>query len=399
VASGGDSGLPPEASADVEALEGCPAERPDSSIAEYGGADAGGEVSEAPGIQFFGRWDFPDGGEPTGSWGDIYLKARFEGTSVGIVIDDAKAYALGNEYEYSVDGAPLATLVTEGAAVYPLASGLADGAHTLELYRRTEGLYGETLIGGLVLDPGKQVLVPPPRPSRRIEIIGDSISAGYGNDGSWSNSSTTEDGYMAFGPQLARLFGAEWSVIAHSGRGLYKNLGEIAPYVQPHMPDEFKLIQYLDSDNVPAPSMPDTYWSFRASKPDVVIIELGTNDFAEPPPFPAEADFVAAYRSFLTFLRGVYPNAEIFCLGTFVPETGYYVGEWQQCNAYICEAASDQNDAGDSRVHCVNPCADSPGGWLPDASDYIGDGTHPTAAGDTIIANHLHDIIAPVMGW
>ncbi len=243
------------------------------------------------------------------------------------------------------------------------------------------------------------VLVPPPRPARRIEIIGDSISAGYGDEGMSGNSSATQNGYMAFGPQLARLFGAEWSVVAHSGRGLYRNLGESAPFVQPHMPDEFKLIQFLDSDQLPSPGMPDTFWSFGSWKPDLVVIELGTNDFAQPPPLPAEADFVAAYRTFLTFLRGVYPAAELFCLGTFVPETGYFVGDWQACNQYICEAARDQNTAGDSRVHCIDPCADSPAGWLPDASDYIGDWTHPTVAGHTVIANHLYDVIAPIMGW
>jgi hypothetical protein len=50
------------------------------------------------------------------------------------------------------------------------------------------------------------------------------------------------------------------------------------------------------------------------------------------------------------------------------------------------------------RVHCVDPCAASPAGWFPDASDYVGDWTHPTVVGHTIIANRLRDTIAPVMG-
>jgi lysophospholipase L1-like esterase len=160
------------------------------------------------------------------------------------------------------------------------------------------------------------------------------------------------------------------------------------------VPDEFTLIQFLNALTMPAAGTPGTFWNFDTWKPDVVIIELGTNDVAEWPTAPPEADFVAAYRAFLTVLHQVYPDAHIFCLGTFVPENGD--PKWQQCNQSICEAVSQQNDP---HVHCVNPSANSPQGWLPDVSDYIGDWTHPTVAGHTIIANHLHDVIAPIMGW
>jgi lysophospholipase L1-like esterase len=285
------------------------------------------------------------------------------------------------------------------AALYPLASGLPDGEHTLELYRRTEGSYGKTVVGGLVLDPGRSLLPPPPRPPRRIEIIGDSISAGFGDEGQGSSDRHTQNGTMAFGPQLARLVGAEWSVIAHSGRGLYRNLGEQAPLVQPHMPDEFRLTHFLTSNTLPAPGTPSAFWSFDAWKPDAVIVALGTNDFAQPGPLPTETEFAGAYGRFLTFLRAVYPDAFVFCLGTLVREDGFFGDQWKACNGDVCDAVAAANAGGDARVRCVDPCAQSPQGWLPDASDYIGDWTHPTVAGHTLIAEKLRDVVAPAMGW
>jgi lysophospholipase L1-like esterase len=358
-----------------------------------------GGAAEGPGIQYFGRWDFGDPAKPSASWGAVYLKARFEGTSVAIRLEDADAFAPGNDYEYSVDGAPVTVLSPSGSAVYPLAGGLPDGVHTLELYRRTEGSYGKTVVGGLVLDPGKGVLAPPPRPPHRIEIVGDSISAGFGDEGHGGSDRHTQNGAMAFGPQLARLLQAEWSVIAHSGRGLYRNLGEQPPLAQPHMPDEFRLKHFLTSNELPGPSMTDALWNFDSWQPDAVVVALGTNDFAQPGPVPADSDFRAAYGRFLELLRSVYPSAVLFCMGTLIREDGYFGDQWAVCNRDVCDAAAAENAKGDDRVRCVDPCAQSPQGWLPDANDYIGDWTHPTAAGHTIIAQRLRDAIAPVMGW
>jgi hypothetical protein len=165
------------------------------------------------------------------------------------------------------------------------------------------------------------------------------------------------------------------------------------------MPDEFKLTQFLTSNQLPTPGTPGAFWNFDLWKPDAVLIVLGTNDFAQPGPFPAQADFVAAYRRFLAFVRGAYPDAVIFCVGTFVREDGFFGDQWKICNQYVCDAAAAENAAGDGRIHCIDPCAQSPLGWLPDASDYIGDWTHPTVAGHTVIAQHLRDIIAPIIGW
>ena len=67
-----------------------------------------------------------------------------------------------------------------GQATYMLASGLAAGVHTVELYRQTEGPQGESQLDGLTVGRRRADAIRPPAPSRLIEVIGDSITCGYG---------------------------------------------------------------------------------------------------------------------------------------------------------------------------------------------------------------------------
>lgn len=347
---------------------------------------------EPAGIQYFGRWERGEEDEATGSWGALYFKARFEGTSVTLLLEDAT-----NEFQYRVDGGELQRLSPNAETRYELASGLADGEHSLEVYRRTGGSFGRTMVRGVELDPGKKLLVPFARRDRSIEVVGDSISVGYGNEGQNGTTRETENGYDAYGPQLARLLDAEWSVIAHSGQGLFRNLGEEKSDVDEtlQMPEEFELTFFPGAT-------PNPPWDFSRFEPDVFLITLGTNDFSwktwniDPGPDwePTEEEYTGAARAFLASVREKYPTTEIFVVGTFIANDGNQFG---RANEYLCAAVEE---FADERVHCVDPGANGPGGaWLTRASDFIGDWTHPTVASHTIIAEHLRDVIAPVLGW
>jgi lysophospholipase L1-like esterase len=301
-----------------------------------------------------------------------------------LLLEDAQ-----NTFTYSVDGGEMKMFGPTASTEVELASGLADGEHTLEFFRRSEGGYGKTVISGLVLDPGKQLLAPPQRPPHRLEILGDSISAGFGNEGTGGSTPLTQNGYLAYGPQLARRLDAEWSVIAHSGQGVYRNLCEALPPSAQHMPDELKLTHH--------PAVAGPGWDFQSYQPDVLIITLGTNDFADYPPgscaAPSEASFQQAYAALLGFARSSYPNAHIFALGTFVATAGNPFGA---CNKTICSAVSAAND---ERMHCIDPSTGADGMWLVGPGDYIGDWTHPTVAGHTKLAERLDRVIRPIMGW
>ncbi|RLC33361.1 MAG: hypothetical protein DRZ76_04430, partial [Candidatus Nealsonbacteria bacterium] len=346
---------------------------------------------EDPHIQYYGRWDFTDPKNPVGNWGCIYIKTKFQGTSIKMKLNDSGSY-----FQYSIDGGPMNIISINSQTEYTLATGLADTVHTLEFYRRSGGSFGRTTFSGFVLDPGKVLVDPGPKPERKIEVIGDSISVGFGNEGSGGTSASTENGYMAYGPQLARMFGAQWSIIAHSGQGIYRNLYESIPPTQDNMTDEFLLTLFPIW-----PEMPNVLWDFNKYKPDVFIIFLGTNDFSGSPPYPSQTDFELAYSDFIDFVRTQYPDTYIFCVGPLVPTgDGYYFGDqWDDCRAYIKNVVDAKNAEGDFKVYYCDTSGGGNDWWLPDQSDYIGDWTHPTVEGHTKIANRLYNIIKPIMGW
>lgn len=347
--------------------------------------------AEDPHIQYFGRWDFTDKKNPKGNWGCIYIKAKFQGTSIKAKFSGSSEY-----WQCKIDGNEMPKFAISSAGEYTLATGLSDTVHTLELFRRSGGSFGITTFSGFVLDSGKFLVEPEPTPERKIEVIGDSISVGFGNEGSGGTSASTENGYKAYGPQLARMFNAQWSIIAHSGQGIYRNLNEPMPPTQQHMPDEFLLTWFPIY-----PAMPNINWDFGRYKPDVFIIFLGTNDFSGSAPYPSQNDFESTYGNFIDFVRSQYPDAAIFCVGPLVPVgPGYYFGDqWNTCRAYINNVVIAKNMAGDSNVYYCDTSNGGSNWWLPNQSDYIGDWTHPTVEGHTKIAQQLYNIIQPIMGW
>jgi hypothetical protein len=132
---------------------------------------------------YTGRIDFADKKAPSISWAGTSIKANFTGTSLAIKLDDQ----LGKNYfNVFLDGEtqhPYVLEAKQGEQTYVISTALKPGNHSVEIYKRTEGEEGATAFKGLVLDAGAKLLAPPARPTRRIEIYGDSITSGAGNEG------------------------------------------------------------------------------------------------------------------------------------------------------------------------------------------------------------------------
>ncbi len=267
---------------------------PDGTEDSGGFDDSTGMVDppDPPAVRYVGRYDDSDPAHVRLGWSGVGAVFRFNGTDAGVRLDDNGKY-----FTVVVDGQVQANLATSpGEQTYPLAVGLPAGDHTVEFYRRTEGSFGPTTILGVELNGG-ELLAPPPV-QRRIEIVGDSITCGYGNEGvsPCSFSAETENHYLTYGALAARTLGAELSTVAWSGKGLVNNYD--MDVFEP-LPQLYDRVVATD----PAP------WSF-AWQPDVVVINLGTNDFSTGGD-PSEEVFVSAYVAFLGHLRDVYPDAFI----------------------------------------------------------------------------------------
>ena len=260
-----------------------------------------------PKIQLTGRFDLR-GGTPRCSWSGSAITIKFRGTDLNLLLRDAaKGDAHpeegfnSNYFTVRVDGGETTTLRLEpGRERYPVASGLPAGIHTVTVAKRTESNCGGVTLLGVEISADGEILAPPPRPSRRIEFIGDSITCGYGNEAPDQHQKftpATENNDLAYGALAARRFGAEYVCIAWSGIGVYSSRGDLKNTMNT------RYERSIGQD-------PSAIWAFTAPPPQVVVINLGTNDFAQGDP---GVNYIEDYKKLVHTVRGHYPQATIFC--------------------------------------------------------------------------------------
>ena len=141
----------------------------------------------------------------------------------------------------------------------------SQGEHTIRIVKQSENNYTlsefkELLFTGYMLErPADNKLY--------IEVIGDSITCGMGNIGvdgcAEPQSAVWEDGSQSYGYMLADELGADYSIISESGIGLS------ASWDDPMVP-----FYTASSYNRDAKTQHD----FKRV-PDLVIVNLGTNDY------------------------------------------------------------------------------------------------------------------------
>jgi lysophospholipase L1-like esterase len=321
-------------------VDDAPADAPDLDA-----EDDDGPPPALEDIHYSGRFDWSNPSEPRFEWSGTSIAASFDGTGVSVVLD---AWSQ-NFFEVIVDGAPSSVIeVSSGEAAYPLASGLAAGEHTVEIFRRTEAWMNPVTFKGFVVEGG--AIVPSPWPwAHGLEFIGDSITAGYGALGVGPDcpfSAETESAYVSYAGVAARDLDASAHLLAWSGKGVYQNYGGGR--------DELMPVLYERT----IPTEADSAWDF-SFHPDAVIINLGTNDFS------VEVDqtaFEAAYVDLILQIRGHHPDAAIYCVG------GYTLND--TATDYITNAIAASADA---NVQLLDlPPVDSSEGWGCD--------WHPSAA-------------------
>lgn len=322
------------------------------------------------GVHLVGRYDGCDETGVRMAWSGTGFQARFSGTGLSISQTGASV-----QYTVVVDGNLGANLVTRsGTDTYEVVSGLANGEHTVEVYRRGEASFGATVLQGVEVADGELLAAPPP-PERRIEVIGDSITCGYGDEGadtSCSFSADTENHYLTYGAVLARAFDAELSTIAWSGKGVVVNYG--GDTSSPPMPAYFERAVPQDSSHA---------WAF-SWQPDAVIVNLGTNDYSTDNDPEADA-FVDGYEALLLNVRSRYRSAYILCtVGPLLSGA-----DLSTARTNIAAAVARRNDAGDDRVAAYDlaPNNPSPGcDW------------HPNVAAHAAMAEELAVPLAAALG-
>ncbi len=177
-----------------------------------------------------------------------------------------------------------------------------------------------------------------------IEFIGDSITCGYGvddEDRTHSFSTTTEDATKTYAYKTAAALDADYSLVSISGYGVlsgYSSDGSIsASQIMSKYYDKIGF-SYGTSGGE---SVSSWDWDFER-QPDVVIINLGTNDasYCGSDTEKCEA-FRDAYVELLELVREKNPDAVILCtLGIMGDDLYSYI---EEAVALYSEASGDAN--------------------------------------------------------
>jgi len=147
-----------------------------------------------------------------------------------------------------------------------------------------------------------------PKRTRHIELVGDSISAGFGSRGyHGAPHGCPVTGYTSGNPYtynwfIAEYFNADLVPIAWSGKGMYQNCcdnGETMPHYY---------LQTLGGESYTKD------WDFTRYVPDTIIINLGTNDFGHDSGPAWEKAFQDTYVDFVVNATNRYkqPKMPVF---------------------------------------------------------------------------------------
>ena len=159
------------------------------------------------------------------------------------------------------------------------------------------------------------VISPTPDKRAFIEFIGDSITCGYGVDDEDENhnfSTATEDVTRAYAYRTAQALDVDYSMVSYSGYGIVsgytgdgvKNASELVP---PYYENPAYTIG--DFGSVKPQNL---QWNFAVRQPDLILINLGTNDDSYCGEDEARRDeYCKLYVDFLKTVRKNNPKAKI----------------------------------------------------------------------------------------
>jgi hypothetical protein len=253
-----------------------------------------------PLIQYTGRIDFRNTALPRYWSPGVYVTIKFKGAAITSIINDQELWGKNHNYlEVVVDNEKL-RIQTKYKTNFIRIANLTDTLHTLTICKNTESNIGFIEFGGVYCNT---ILQPAPKPTHKIEFIGNSITCGASSDlsgipcgkGVWHDQ---HNAYMAYGPVTARALEAQWFLSSVSGIGLIHSCCNM----RITMPQVFNKID-LSGDSVS--------WNFNNYQPDILTICLGQNDGIQD-----SGIFCKAYINYIGQLRKYYPKTQIVLLSS-----------------------------------------------------------------------------------
>jgi hypothetical protein len=333
--------------------------------------------SNDPHIHYMGRIDHKDGASVL-AWPGTSVQINFKGTSVDAVLQDERG---DNFYNVIVDGKVTGKIHPDATKkTYTLVSGLPNGKHSLELFKRTEWTMGKTFLYQFILADKGVLLAASPIKKHKIEFYGNSITCGMANEDTTGKDRGTgpyENNYLSYSAITARHFNADYYCIARSG------IGVTISWFPQVMPEMYNLLD---------PTNTQSLWDFNNYTPDLVVVNLFQNDswLVKQPNHaqfkvrfgttaPTEQQLILAYSNFIKSVRSKYPTAQIICaLGSM--DATQQGSQWP---GYIEKAVAG---LGDNKIYtCFFPYKNTPG--------------HPNLKEHQVMADQLISFIEKHIKW
>ncbi|KAK1992348.1 GDSL-like Lipase/Acylhydrolase [Colletotrichum falcatum] len=381
-----------------------PDTRVDLAAGDYKTYDA-----DAPEISYKGRWD----SKKISWWAAPGIKFGFTGQTVAVTFGPRTVN--GTLVAYRIAGLDWAhTNVTAGAThllagpATPVAGPVgpaAPAATTTTFEMRVTNWARGVQVGGVHVAAGERLVRVPDHP-RRVEFVGDSLSAGM---------YATYEALAGFAYGVgAGLGGTEYSITAYPGICVADRECWGNPRGQSH-----QWFYTSDTGGRAAEVWGDDPepWDFSRNPPaDLVVINLGTND-ANAANGVSKAAYVEHYKKLIQGIHGKWPKAQVIIMqmwqgfyqdgNTYRQHTDlrdevYGVYEYFNSEAYL--GSPTTWDA------VTNTTGRAPGGRAEPFVHFfnttgilqhndIGGQWHPTDVGHIKVASHLIQYITLKLGW
>lgn len=295
-------------------------------------------------LQYMGRIDDRCKTAPVLVFPYTMIRTRFTGRSVRIWLKNHRG-CWDNYLGFIIDGIQKKLKLPYGdeESCLTLADNLDNHWHELTVFKRMDSCHTITFLG-LCIEKDASLGQPEAKPDRRIEVYGDSVSAGEVSEaidyvgmadpehqGEYSNS------WYSYAAIAARQLNAQLHDIAQGGAALLNHTGWFAAPHYIGMEEIWDKVQYNPETG------PVIRWDFGRYTPHVVIAAIGQNDnhpkdyMAVDDNGPAARRWKARYGQFLRDLRGKYPRALIILTTTIL----IHDRSWDKAIDQVCREIND----------------------------------------------------------
>lgn len=321
-------------------------------------------------IEYIGRFLKEESGVVSFSWSSCKIGFDTNSTQIYLEFESIEESIFYNVF---INGEKVTEFeVEKGKHVVQLDLEGDTKRRSILIERRNELFAGVAKFHKLYLNDG-ELLSYSNLKERYIEFIGDSLTCGYGI---FSKGATdpflhiTEDSSEAHAATAAKILDSDYSIVAYSGKGVFRDyaMSQVEP-----MGFFYPLVN----------RWPKTEWDFNGRKPDLIVINLGSNDFGQG--IPPKEEFINTYVEFIKEINRLNKGAK------FLLVCGHVENNRDLNISYIKEVfnKASEKDLGISLF--VMPYIDQ---TLPQGAD-----AHPGLKQQKIAGEFLSKDIQRVMGW